>query len=157
MKSLKETLLLAIQNEILSQNLYSRLAAGFQKNPAVASTLQNLVPLEKMHEDKLRAVFRAEFPNEEPKVDTVISHKNNPDDLNDPVKVLEFAISREVIAHETYIQMASQSDKAELTELLNELATEEENHKIILETEILRIDGLMTWFDPSELNGLVED
>lgn len=153
----KEIFNLAIQNEIMSQNLYAALARSFARNPAISQTFAGLVPLEKIHEDKLRKAFQKEFRGDKPEVDTRLSHLIKPEDISDPQKALEFAISRELIAAEIYLKMAASATDDELITFLRDLAAEEEGHKTVLETEILRMDNLMTWFDPSELNGLLED
>lgn len=153
----KEAFRLAIQNEIMSQILYAALSRSFRKNPAVAITFTHLIPMEALHEEKLRAAFAKEFPGTELKLDKKQSPSLKASELDDPKKVLSFAISRETAAHQLYLNMASESTDPTLVKLLNELAAEEDNHKTVLETEILRLEGLMTWFDPSELNGLMED
>ncbi len=153
----KEIFNLAIQNEIMSQNLYSALAKSFASNPDISKVLAGLVPLEKIHEEKLRKAFQKEFPGVTPEVDIKLSHLIKPEDIDDPLAALDFAISREIVAAEIYAKMAASSTDSELMEFLRGLSAEEENHRVLLETEILRIDNLMTWFDPSELNGLVED
>lgn len=152
----KETFKLAIQNEIMSQNLYLMLSRSFKSNFEISEAFKNLIPLEQIHEEKLRAAYEKEFPGSTLEVDLKLTHKIKPEDITDPIKVLDFAITREIIAFESYTKMAKESTDKELIKLLEELATEENYHKTILETEILRIDGLMTWYDSSELNGLVE-
>jgi len=112
--------------------------------------------MEQIHEEKLRDAYEKEFPGSTLEVDLKLTHKVKPEDITDPQKVLDFAIAREMIAFESYTKMAKESTDKELIKLLEELANEEDYHKTILETEILRFDGLMTWFDASELNGLVE-
>jgi rubrerythrin len=153
----KEIFNLAIQNEIMSQNLYKVLAHSFTANPDVSKILLGLIPMEKIHEEKLRKAFQKEFPGAKPEVDTNLSHLVKPTDIDEPGKALEFAISREVIATEIYAKMAASATDPDLVEFLKSLAAEEEFHRIVLETEILRIDNQMTWYDPSELNGMVED
>jgi rubrerythrin len=157
MPTRKESFVLAIKAEIMSQNLYTMLAASFKKRPEVSAVFLNLVPMEKIHEDKIRAMFEQEFPDSVISIDTELSHKVKPEDIVDPEKVLEFAISREEAAHQLYTNMADESSDPAAAKLLKSFAEEEENHKIVLQTEILRLEHLMTWFDPSELNGLVED
>jgi rubrerythrin len=157
MPNRKETFILAIQAEIMSQNLYKLLAAAFTAKPEISSVFAHLVPMEMLHEEKLRALFRTEFPDETIHIDPTVVHKAGIENISDPEKVLEFAITREEIAFEIYTKMAAESADPDTIKLLNTLAEDEDNHKIILQTEILRLDNLMTWFDPSELNGLVED
>ena len=156
MNERKEALTLAIQNEIKAQNLYRMMAKAFS-DEQTSLTFLNLVPLEEMHEDKLLELYRAEF-DDEPEID----RKALPDfkvrkDLDDPKNILEFAIEQELIAYAAYKRLAILGDKEEDKALYNELAAEELNHKAMLEERIEQLEGLLRWFDPSELNGLMED
>lgn len=153
----KEAYILAIQNEIKSQNLYTAMAKSFGKSE-MATTLLSLVPLEKNHEEKLRLLFAKEFPNEVIEVDPKLTPKfGYAEIVNDPQALFEFAISREDLAQNGYLQLASGSTDAEVKVLFENFANEELQHKELLESEIQRINGLMSWYDPSELTGLVED
>jgi rubrerythrin len=157
MPDFKQSLSLAIKAEVMSQNLYKMLAASYAKRPEVSAIFTNLIPMERLHEEKLSALFEKNFPGVVPEIDRVIFHKADNVNIKDPVKVLEFAISREEMAHDNYSRMASYATDPDTKNLFSSLAIEEDNHKSVLQTEILRLDNLMTWFDPSELNGLVED
>lgn len=157
MTDLKTAYEQAIQNEIMSQNLYNGLARSFRRNPEVAKTFSRLVPLEEMHEEKLRTLYQETFPGSTLDLDPALSYAIPAPDISDADKVLEFAISREVIAHDIYANLAAEAAEPVLKQLFIELAAEEANHKTILQTEILRLDGLMTWFDPSELDGFMDD
>lgn len=157
MSERKETYRLAIQNEVMSQNLYSALARSFEKHQAAASVFHRLVTMELGHEEKLRKAYLKEYPDSPLIIDENMSHQLELTDISDPVKVLQFAISREEIAAAIYHKMAAASADNDLINLLNNLAQEEEYHKTILETDILRIEGLLTWYDSSELDGLLED
>lgn len=156
MPDLKTAYEQAIQNEIMSQNLYAALARSFSRNPEVAQTFSRLIPMESVHEDKLRALHNEKFPGETIKIDSALCYKLSAPEIAEPVKVLEFAISREEAAHNIYTQLAAESAEPALKQLFSELAAEEANHKTVLQTEILRLDGLMTWYDPSELNGFMD-
>ncbi len=151
------TYLLAIQNEIKSQNLYRSLAKSFAAAPEINTVLKSLIPMEQMHEEKLREACKKEFPDSRILIDSEIYFQIKPEDLSDPVKVLRFAIDREIDAAKEYSQMALSASEPETAQLLRQLATEEEHHKTVLEMEILQMDGLLTWYDPSELTGLQED
>ena len=157
MPDLKQAYILAIQSEVMSQNLYKMLSAAFSRKPEVSAVFDNLIPLERLHEEKLRTLFDKEFPGATLKIDPNLVHQATPEEIDEPRKVLEFAISREIIAHDIYHNMAQETSDPETAKLLKTLAIEEDYHKTVLETEILRLEHLMTWFDPSELNGLVED
>jgi hypothetical protein len=93
MYSRMEAYQLAINNEMKSQNLYSMLADSFREHD-VSTFFRNLVPLEKIHEDKLRQAFAREFPGKEP-VPILDTHYiiKNAHIVQDPKNVLEFAIS----------------------------------------------------------------
>jgi rubrerythrin len=157
MNSRKEAYKIAIHYEIKSQNLYKSLAKSF-KQENVSQTFQNLVPLEEIHEEKLRAAYQKEFPGDTIDIDRSKIVGDVPAHLiNDPEKILEFAIGREELAHDAYIRLAAGCVDLDIKKLFEQFASEENNHKIILETEIERIQGLISWYDPSELNGLVED
>jgi rubrerythrin len=157
MPDFKQSLTLAIQAEVMSQNLYRMLAASYAKRPEVSSIFTNLIPMERIHEEKLTVLFGQHFPGTVPDIDIVHFRKPVKVNIEGPQKVLEFAISREEMAHDNYSRLASYATDPATKELFTSLAFEEENHKSVLQTEILRLDNLMTWFDPSELNGLVED
>jgi rubrerythrin len=153
----KEAYRLAIMNEIKAQILYELMSASFKERPETAIVFKRLIPLEKMHEDKLRAAFKKEFPNAVLNTDEKQQPYMKPADINDPKKVLIFAIYREIDAAKMYKSMAAETTDADLIDLLNQLARDEENHQAILEQEIALLQGQMSWFDPSELSGLVED
>lgn len=152
----KEAYRMAIANEIKSQNLYNLMSKGFKNRPETAVIFNRLVTMEKMHEEKLREAFHNEYPKEGLEFDGNMQFKATADDIEDPKKVLEFAISREETAGAAYREMADESSDVALKELLTKMASEEEYHKTILETEINMMQGLLIWFDPSELSGLVE-
>lgn len=157
MNSRKEAFSLAIHYEIASQRLYEMLSNSFESNPEICHTFKHLIPMERIHEDKLRTILAQEYPDYDPIVDDRFDNNLTLDDITDPIKVLQFAISRENIAHKAYLSLAEESQDPDMKQLFKELAQDEDNHRVVLETEILRIDGLITWYDPSELNGLVED
>lgn len=152
----KEAFRIAIEAEIRSQNLYKALAKSFQK-PQSAAIFKELVLYEQNHESKLRTLYALEFPSE------ALHLTQDPDqemkglNLDDPRKVLEFAISREELAQNIYQKLAEQSTDDEVRRLLMDFAQEELYHKDLLFTELERIHGVVSWYDPSELSGLMED
>jgi rubrerythrin len=157
MTTRKDAYLMAIHYEIKSQNFYKSLAKSFKQEDA-SKTFQNLVPLEEIHEAKLRAAFQKEFPGEPLDIDGSKIVGDIPAHLiNDPISIIEFAIGREELAHDAYIRLAEGCADNQIKVLFKQFAEEESNHKLILQTEIERIQGLISWYDPSELNGLVED
>lgn len=157
MTDLKAAYEQAILNEIKSQNLYTSLARSFANNPEIAQAFNSLVPLETMHEEKLRSLYLLNFPNSDFSPDRSLHFSIPAPELQDADKVLEFAITREELARDIYQKLAADTAEPELKALFSEFSAEEDRHKSILQTEILRLDGLMTWYDPSELNGMMED
>ncbi len=152
----QETYRLAIENELRSQKLYQALGASFTR-AEFRTVFTELVMLEKNHEEKVRAACAREFPGVAMQIDPGLKADLKDMDLKDPVQVLEFAISREEMAQKLYRELAAQSSEPELKELLLRFANEENEHKNLLLTEIQRMQGALQWYDPSELNGLMED
>ena len=151
----KETFRIAIQVEINSQNLYKSLSKSFGKAES-ATIFGNLVPMEKIHEDKLRAIFEDEFPGETLELELNYIPDMKSVNFKEPKDVLEFAIGREEKAHDSYVKLAADTADKDLKALMLKFAEEEDYHKTILFTEIQRLQGMIQWYDPSELNGLVE-
>ncbi len=147
---------IAIEAEIRSQKLYQALARSFQ-NSETAQFFNQLLRYETDHEVKLRKLYAQEYPGQ------TLTLTEDPDielkklNLVDPKAVLEFAISREELAQVIYLRLAEQSEDERTKALLQQLADEEVNHKELLFAEIEKLQGIMQWYDPSELNGLMED
>lgn len=146
----------AITAEVRSQKVYQALAKGFSK-AETSSLFKQLVQLETIHEAKLREAMDKEFPG------LIFILETGPDpeltglDLSDPKALLDFAMSREDSAREHYLAFAADTHDPELKEMLLRLASEEEGHKTLLLTEMQRIQGALSWYDPSELNGFMDD
>lgn len=152
----RETIQAAIQAEIMSQNLYKHLAKSFTK-PEASSVFLQLVPQEELHEAKLRELYNAEFAENPMDLDLEKVAEVKQMKITEPKQALEYAISREEMAQNIYLKLAEESFDAATKAMLLKLATEEDNHKTILFTEIQRLQGMLEWFDPSELNGFMED
>ncbi len=153
----KEAYIIAVENEIRAINLYSILAKSFNDKDLVR-VFKSLSQLEKGHQEKIEESFRKEFG------DTSFDYDGNAlprfevkDDLSGPRQVIRYAISKEESMKENYTNMASASDNEDIKAFFKYLAEEEQNHKELLEAELNRIEGSMVWFDPSELNGMMED
>jgi len=146
---------MAIDQEVRSQNLYEILAKSF-RNSQTSSFFRELLLLEKTHEEKLRQACAREFPGLKIQVEGRLKQDLKGLDVSDPKALLNFAISREETARDHYKDFAAQTQDPGLKEMLLGLADEEEEHKSLLLTEIQRMQGALTWFDPSELNGLME-
>jgi len=152
----KECFGVVITAEIKSQRLYRTLAKSF-KTPETSAIFQELVILEKNHEEKVRSLFSVEFPEHEPQIGSLAEPGLGGLALSEPVDVLRFAISREDMAAEKYRELADGTEESGSKALLLGFAVEEEQHKQVLLTEIQRLQGAFTWYDPSELSGLMED
>ncbi len=152
----QESYRIVIEAEIRSQMLYEALAKSF-RNGEANSVFHELIIYEKAHEDKVRAAYAEEFPGE------ALMLMDNPKldmpgvNLNDPKDVLEFAISREAVANSIYLSMAAETQDAGIKAMMLQFAKEETEHKALLLVEIQRIHGALQWYDPSELNGMMED
>lgn len=152
----KEIFHIAIQAEIMSQNLYKSLAKSFSK-PEASTVFTQLIPYEEMHEAKLRELFSQEYPGAKLELDLEQMPDFKQFKVVEPKQILDFAIEREELAHNIYTEMAADTKDEATKQLLLSFAEEEENHKTILLTEIQRLQGMIEWFDPSELNGFMED
>lgn len=154
--TLQDSYSMVIAAEIRAQKMYEALAKSFA-NPETNNTFNELVVLEKIHEEKVRVAFAQQFPGQKLMFteDSVKILQNV--NLNDPKEVLEFAISKEEESVELYKSMAEQTSEPEIRRQFLHFSKEEEGHKAILLTEIQRLQGALQWFDPSELTGLMED
>jgi len=156
MLSRKEAIQFAIQNEIKSQNLYKIMAKAFRKSDS-GETFKNLVPLEKIHEDKLAELYHTEFPYNNMKIDKQLLPKaETSEQLDDPRAAILFAQQREDNAKEGYLELARTSAEPVVKELFENLAKEEEEHHQLLQNMLDQMEGTMMWYDESELDGLME-
>ena len=151
----KQTYHVVIEAEIRSQLLYKSMAKSF-RNPETSAIFQELMVLEKNHEEKMRAAYAKEFPGEKVGQLSPSIPQIKDIEMTDPIAVLEFAIGREDMAAEIYRNMAAETEDAEIKALLITFADEEEQHKEVILTEMQRVQGAVIWFDPSELDGLLE-
>ena len=151
----KRTYHVVIEAEIRSQLLYKSMAMSF-RSPETSAIFQELMVLEKNHEEKMREAYAKEFPGEKVPAFSPQIPEIKDITLTDPIEVLEFATGREDMAAEIYRNMAAETEDAEIKALLLTFAAEEEQHKQVILAEKQRIQGAMIWFDPSELNGLLE-
>ena len=147
---------LVIQEEIKAQNLYAALANAID-NEGLKQIFTNLIQIEKIHEDKITELFRAEFPKLKLDIDQdLLPELKNTDYLKSPENALNFAIEKEEAAEEIYLKLAVKAKSRDMKKLFEKFASDERNHKLLLEDEILRLGGLLTWFDASELNGMMD-
>jgi len=146
----------AIEAEIRSQQLYQALTKSFGTSDT-ARVFKQLLTLEQNHEAKLRNAFAREFPHSELVLNVPLPVLKPGINLSDPKEVLEYAITREESAHDGYLALAAHAADLEIKSTLLRFAAEEIDHKALLIAEVQRIQGVLTWYDPSELNGLMED
>ncbi len=153
----KEALIMAIENEIKSQNFYKFMGNHCENKSC--NLFFNLVPLEKIHEEKLRNIFTEEFSEEELNIrlDLMPSFSFKEKDFRDPKVIYELGIQKEKDAQEFYLSLAEKAESPEVKEIFIQLAQEEANHAELLYTEIDKLTNTMIWFDESELNGIMED
>ena len=154
--TLKDSYRIVIAAEIRAQKMYQALAKSFAK-PETSNVFKELVVLEKLHEEKVWSAFAREFPGQAIELQDEPVKEMQSVNLNDPQEVLEFAISKEEEAVELYKDLAEQTKEPDINKQLLQFAQEEESHKVILLSEIQRLQGALQWFDPSELTGLMED
>ncbi|MDP2401775.1 MAG: ferritin family protein [Actinomycetota bacterium] len=152
----KEAYRIAIEAEMRSQMLYNALAKSFRM-PETSVVFQELVILERNHEEKVRDAFATEFAGIEMLTEPELNVDLRSINLKDPKEVLDFAITREELAQSIYLDLAESSADADLKALFERFAEEEDQHKTILLTEIQRMQGALEWYDPSELNGMMEE
>lgn len=151
-----ESYAVAIAAEIRSQKLYKALQKSFS-HADTAQVFKELVLLEENHETKLRAAFAKEFPSEKVELQVPEAVIAAGLDFKDPAKVLEYAISREEMAHDAYLKLAETADDLQIKSMMLKFASEEIDHKILLLTEMQKLQGALSWYDPSELTGLMEE
>ncbi len=157
MEGKKEIYRIVIQEEIKAQNLYRILAKALNDSDS-KQVFENLIRIEKMHEEKISELFLQEYPYHKINVDSNLTPLiKDPQKLQTPESALEFAISKEINAENLYLDLAENTTNSKQQMLFRNFAADERNHKKLLEDEINRLGGLMTWFDASELNGLMED
>jgi len=154
----KELYQKAIQNEIMARNLYMYL-----EKASTAGEIQNkyaqLAAFEEDHKNKLINLLNKNFPGvkvevKESLMPDLIKSFKVADDIKEAIKL---AIKLEIDARDFYVEMAKDTSSEENRKLLLTFANEEAEHKEFLETELLQLQGLYTWYDYSELTGLMED
>jgi rubrerythrin len=133
--TLKTVLDKAIQKEIEAQELYLRLSRMVVEDSARDMFLE-LLKVEKKHENLLRKYARGELQEGALKSDHVLDYKIaecldqppiTPDmKLGD---VLLLAANREKASHEFYTSLAAEHPPGEIKKLLEELASQELEHK----------------------------
>jgi rubrerythrin len=125
----------AIQKEIEAQELYSNLQ-GTIKNEAARDILQQLVKVEKKHEELLKRYQRGELGEGTLEAGHVIDYKIA-EHLEQPEispemkldEVLLLAANRERASYEFYVMLAGAHPLGPVKTLLEDLASQELEHK----------------------------
>jgi rubrerythrin len=133
--TLKTVLDIAIKKEIEAQELYLRLSKMVVEDSAVNMFLE-LSRVEKKHENLLRDYARGKLREGALKRDQVIDYKIA-EKLEQPViksdmnlaDILLLAANRERASYEFYMSLAAVHPHGEIKELLEELASQEMEHK----------------------------
>jgi len=141
--TLKSVLDIAIKKEIEAQELYLGLSKKVVEQSAIDMFLE-LSGVEKKHENMLRDYAGGELQKGALKGDYVINYKIAEKLEQPPIEpdmsladVLLLAANREKASNEFYVGLAALHPAGEIKELLEELASQELEHK-------RRIEGLYT-------------
>jgi rubrerythrin len=140
----------------MAAKFYQKLADS-TKNEDMKSVFERLARFEHMHEEKIKDIYLSEFPEM-----TVMNFNDREEfkgktQFHDVGEVLSYGMEVEKNMEESYIKLAEMYAGEENEVIFKELAKEESYHTEILEEELQRIQGIHTWFDMSELNGMMED
>jgi rubrerythrin len=156
MDTKKELLILAITEEIKAQRLYCKLHDIIDSEAAKEIFLR-LIKIEELHEHKIKKLLSEEFPDHIYKFIPDVEYQAElKQKLNSPEDVYGFAIAKEQKAEAIYTKLAIATDAPDIKDMLLMFAEDEKNHQEILEDEILRLSGILSWFDEDELTGLME-
>lgn len=156
MKTLIELYNYAIEQEVKIRNLYLLLEKSF-KSEDLQNIFKRLAVIEKGHADKLSKMFKEKFPGESLNVNPdELPAYSNKHDLSDAKSVFLFAIEEEQKAQKKYQELAELETDSNIKEFLRALAEEESKHADLLEKEIEKMEGILIWYDETELNGLFE-
>jgi rubrerythrin len=125
----------AIEKEIEAQDLYSKLSQTV-KDEAARDVFQQLSKVEKTHEELLRKYLRGELGagalNREQVLDYRIAEHLELPPITPDMKlneVLLLAANREKAAHELYQSLAGEHPQGEVKRLIEQLASQELEHK----------------------------
>jgi rubrerythrin len=125
----------AIQKEIEAQELYRDLS-GAVKNDAARDMFRQLSQVEKKHEELLRKYQRGELGEGSLKAEHVVDYHIAEHLVPLPVRldmrldeVLLLAANREKASHELYLSLAKEHPPGRARELLEDLASQELEHK----------------------------
>jgi rubrerythrin len=152
MKTLKDLLNMAIDQEISSQQLY-RKGLELTENKDAHALLKQLIEEEINHQSILEGVRSSGMydpsiiiKDESVFERAVLFHNDADDELPKDLNidtVFDFALKREFNAVKTFKLLANAIDHPELKTLLSNLAKEEENHHYNVDKHYKLIKGLM--------------
>ena len=133
--TLKFVLDIAIKREIEAQELYLRLSQTVVEDSARDMFLE-LSKVEKKHENLLRDYVRGKLREGALKINHVLDYRIAEKLEQPPIKpnmslgdTLLLAANREKASHEFYISLAAEHPPGEIKKLLEELASQELEHK----------------------------
>ncbi|OGO30828.1 MAG: hypothetical protein A2Z29_03945 [Chloroflexi bacterium RBG_16_56_11] len=133
--TLQSVLERAIQKEIEAQELYRSLAATV-KNDAARTMFRQLSEVEKKHEELLRKYVRGELGEGTLKAGHVLDYRIAEHFKQPPIRpdmkldeVLLLAAGREKASHELYMGLAAETPPGKVRDLLEDLASQELEHK----------------------------
>lgn len=133
--TLKAVLDKAIQKEIEAQKLYLRLSKIVVEDSA-RNMFLGLSKIEKKHENLLCDYARGKLREGALKIDYVLDYRIAEKLDQPPIKpgmnlgdILLLAANREKASHEFYISLAAEHPPGEIKKLLEELASQELEHK----------------------------
>ncbi len=134
--TIEEAFTFAFKEELRFRELYNKLYT-IAEDETTKELFRELSAMEDGHVEKLKLMYRKNFDGKEPVLETVSTPGNVAGAGELTVRSgLEFAIIREEYAADHYYMMADMIDDAEVFNLLNELAHEEENHATLLENKL---------------------
>jgi rubrerythrin len=152
MKTLKDLLNIAIEQEVGAQKLYAR-GAEIADNEKTRQFLRRLEKEEIEHEKMLfnireTGIYDLTLPIGDESVFEVAknSHGGNSLEPNKNWKIKdiwEIALQREYLAQQRYLKAAAASKDEELVTLFNNLARDEENHHRVVEQQFKMQTGQM--------------
>jgi rubrerythrin len=156
----------AIDREKDAISLYLKLAKAV-KDPKAKNVLINLATDEVGHLDKLErhltsllAGKKGLLPQASEVLDAMSSQLTESSKFvfpsaaelarADEIRILELAVEREIVANQTYLEMASAAGSGAAKEMFLSLAKEEAMHAKILRAEVDSIGQNGFWFDMQE-------
>ncbi|MEE8413707.1 MAG: ferritin family protein [Dehalococcoidales bacterium] len=137
--TLKEILQMAIEKEVIAQQLYTDLSQRIT-DEAAKDVFQELIRQEHGHQQLLESYLRGELKNGALSTEQVIGYQIA--EQSEQMKIYPgmplkdiclAAINREMIAHQAYLSLSQAHPEGEVRKLLEEMASQELGHQHKLE------------------------